>query len=220
MPKKAKIKVAKNGPYQVSGKLPLKTEIIHTDSEGFSDKWQEGKHYDVSESYALCRCGKSKTRPYCSGEHLKNEFDGKETADDEDYLKNPDVYKGEELILEDVYDLCVSARFCDRAGQIWNIIEKPGAEAKKLATREACNCPGGRLTVYDKETGHAIEPDFEKSISLVEDPAAGVSGPIWVKGGVPVESAEGKEYQIRNRVTLCRCGKSKNKPFCDASHRS
>jgi CDGSH-type Zn-finger protein len=35
---------------------------------------------------------------------------------------------------------------------------------------------------------------------------------------VPVESAESKKYEVRNRVTLCRCGKSRNKPFCDGTH--
>ncbi len=55
-------------------------------------------------------------------------------------------------------------------------------------------------------------------LALIEDPGIGVSGPIWVRGGVRIESAEGKIYEIRNRVTLCRCGKSKNKPFCDSAH--
>ena len=45
-----------------------------------------------------------------------------------------------------------------------------------------------------------------------------ISGPIRVKGGVRLESTDGKLYETRNRVTLCRCGKSKNKPFCDATH--
>jgi CDGSH-type Zn-finger protein len=39
-----------------------------------------------------------------------------------------------------------------------------------------------------------------------------------VRGGVPVIGAEGFRYEIRNRVTLCRCGVSQNKPFCDGSH--
>jgi len=39
-----------------------------------------------------------------------------------------------------------------------------------------------------------------------------------VKGDVPIVSADGKAYETRNRVTLCRCGKSKNKPFCDGFH--
>jgi CDGSH-type Zn-finger protein len=39
-----------------------------------------------------------------------------------------------------------------------------------------------------------------------------------VKGGVPVESADASVFENRNRVTLCRCGGSKNKPFCDGTH--
>ena len=31
-------------------------------------------------------------------------------------------------------------------------------------------------------------------------------------------SADGFEYEVRNRVTLCRCGQSQNKPFCDGTH--
>ncbi|MFZ2073841.1 MAG: CDGSH iron-sulfur domain-containing protein [Methanoregula sp.] len=39
-----------------------------------------------------------------------------------------------------------------------------------------------------------------------------------MRGGIPVVSADRKPYHIRNRLTLCRCGKSQNKPFCDGSH--
>jgi hypothetical protein len=71
--------------------------------------------------------------------------------------------------------------------------------------------------VWDKK-GKAIEPKFEPNISLVEDPQEGMRGPIWLRGGIPVESSDGSTYEIRNRVALCRCGKSSNKPFCDGSH--
>ena len=64
----------------------------------------------------------------------------------------------------------------------------------------------------DKNTGKNIEPKLKASIDLLEN------GPICVKGGVPIESADGQTYEVRNRCTLCRCGKSENKPFCDASH--
>jgi len=79
-------------------------------------------------------------------------------------------------------------------------------------------CPSGRLTACDKKTGEKIEQDLEPSLGLIEDPEAKVSGPIAVKGGVVVEGAEGKEYEPRNRATLCRCGQSQNKPFCDGAH--
>ena len=80
-----------------------------------------------------------------------------------------------------------------------------------------CECPSGRLVAHDRD-GKAIEPDFEPSIGLVHDTQAAKMGPLWVRGGIQVESADGKPYEVRNRVTLCRCGKSRNKPFCDGSH--
>jgi choline dehydrogenase-like flavoprotein len=55
-------------------------------------------------------------------------------------------------------------------------------------------------------------------IALVKDPQEGVQGPIWVRGGIPIESVNGTIYEIRNRIALCRCGKSSNKPFCDGGH--
>jgi CDGSH-type Zn-finger protein len=61
-------------------------------------------------------------------------------------------------------------------------------------------------------------PEFEPSIVLVDDPHKGVSGPIWVRGRIIIEAADGTTYEVRNRVTLCRYGKSMNKPFCDGSH--
>ncbi|HEY2476158.1 MAG TPA: CDGSH iron-sulfur domain-containing protein [Candidatus Cybelea sp.] len=63
-----------------------------------------------------------------------------------------------------------------------------------------------------------LEPRLEPSISLIEDPAMKCSGPLWVRGGVRIEGAGGQEFEVRNRVTLCRCGASQNKPFCDGTH--
>ena len=67
-------------------------------------------------------------------------------------------------------------------------------------------------------TGKALEPKFEKSIVIIEYPPRGEHGPLWICSGIPIGSATGKQYEIRNRVTLCRCGKSLNKPFCDGRH--
>ena len=111
------------------------------------------------------------------------------------------------------------ARFCDPHGQVWNLVQKSDhPKAAKLVEHEAGHCPGGRLVVKDRVTGKAIEPQFEPSIGLVQDTAEGISGPIWVRGGIPVVGASGKPYEVRNRVALCRCGASSNKPFCDGVH--
>jgi hypothetical protein len=105
-----------------------------------------------------------------------------------------------------------------RAGGIWDLVQSEEPGARETAIEEACNCPSGRLVLRDNKTGEVIEPALDKSIVLIEYPAKGEHGPLWVRGGIPVISADGKPYPVRNRVTLCRCGKSGNKPFCDGSH--
>jgi CDGSH-type Zn-finger protein len=216
---KCKIKVSNNGPYLVSGKIPLTKKTISCDAEGIPIEWRTDNEYPSQKNCALCRCGQSKSKPFCDGTHTKVSFDGTETASRRSYLDQAKEIDGPSLKLTDAEDLCASARFCHRAGGIWNLIpQTKNQEAKKIATEEAGDCPSGRLVIWNKETGKPIEPEFERSIALIEDPQVGVSGPIWVRGGIPVESSDGKTYEIRNRVTLCRCGKSSNKPFCDSSH--
>jgi hypothetical protein len=72
--------------------------------------------------------------------------------------------------------------------------------------------------VAAEKDGKKIEPVYEPAIEIVQDPEEGVSAGIFVKGIIPIESSDGTTYEIRNRVALCRCGKSRNKPFCDATH--
>jgi len=216
--KKRKIKITKDGPYVVSGGIPLSEQIICINSNGDYHGWREGKKYPLQENYALCRCGHSKNKPFCDGTHKKIHFDGTETASREPYLKQASEIDGPGLRLTDVQNLCASARFCHRAGGVWKLTrQSDDPEAKQTAIEEACDCPAGRLVAWEKD-GKAIEPEFEPSIGLVEDPQARVMGPIWVRGGISIESADGTIYEIRNRVTLCSCGKSTNKPFCDGSH--
>ncbi|MBI2853311.1 MAG: CDGSH iron-sulfur domain-containing protein [Chloroflexi bacterium] len=214
-----KIKVTKNGPYLISGSIPLTDQVICLDAEGQRHGWREEQRYLTQENYSLCRCGRSKARPFCDSTHSTSGFDGTETADHELYLEQADLIEGPALQLTDKRPLCAHAGFCDRSGGVWNLTKgSADPEARKKAIEEACDCPSGRLVAWDTE-GEAIEPRFEPSIGIVEGPAAGEHGPIWVRGNVRIESAEGTAYETRNRVTLCRCGRSANKPFCDGSHR-
>ena len=127
-------------------------------------------------------------------------------------------YAGPTLKLKDAAALCSAARFCHKGGGTWELTHhSDDTKARELAIEEACECPSGRLVTWDK-SGKVIEPDLEPSIGLIADAQARKMGPIWVRGGIPIESADGFTYEIRNRVTLCGCGKSSNKPFCDGSH--
>jgi CDGSH-type Zn-finger protein len=219
MMNKGKIVIVKNGPYLVSGSLPLRKEIAKIGREGDPEKWVKGRRYPVQEEYKLCRCGQSKNNPFCDGTHAEEGFDGTETASRKPFAEQVEKTAGPGLDLYDAEPLCLVALFCYPEGGTWQLTEESADPGKrKTAIRQACNCPSGRLVAHDKKTGETIEPKLAPALSLVEDPHTKSSGPIWVKGGVAVESADGTVYEIRNRVTLCRCGQSKNKPFCDGSH--
>jgi len=206
---KYEVKITKNGPYLVSGGVPLSEQMMCIDSEGQCHGWKEGKKYPVQENYALCRCGQSHNKPFCDGTHNKVQFDGTEEAARSTYVEQASEIVGPGLKLTDAQELCAGARFCHRAGGTWALAKQSGdPDAKQKAIEEACDCPSGRLVAREKN-GKAIEPAFKPSIGLVEDIQAGKMGPLWVRGGILIEAADGTPYEIRNRVTLCRCGKNR-----------
>lgn len=214
-----KIIISKDGPYLVSGGVPLTKEEIVTNKKGESVAWREVQRFADRGTYALCRCGKSDAKPYCDGTHTDIPVDLAETASRSPYLEEAVCIRGPKIALTDARKLCAEARFCDRAGGLWNLIERAeDPETVALVEEEASLCPSGRYVACDEPGENEREPSFEPSIALVEDPSLGVSGPIWIRGGIPIESADGTAYETRNRVTLCRCGQSKNKPFCDGAH--
>ena len=219
MNKVAKIVVTKDGPYLVTGNLPVDRQIIGVDEDNNSDKWIKAENVAIDESFTLCRCGGSENKPFCDGTHSKVGFDGSETASEKSHKDQSQVMEGPTLKLNDAVDLCAEARFCHRGGGTWELTHhSDDPKARKLAVEEACNCPSGRLVMFDKKNSKVFELKLKKSLSLVEDPQMKVSGPIWVKGGVVIESSDASLYEVRNRQTLCRCGGSENKPFCDGTH--
>ena len=218
-PTVVKVQIVKNGPYLVSGALPLQKQTIGANAAGESVHWVPGASYPEQAQYALCRCGHSASKPFCDGSHGKVGFDGTETASRASYREQAQALRGPALSLTDAQTLCAFARFCDAHGQVWNLVNETDKPAtRKYFLQEAGDCPSGRLVAWDNETGQAIEPKFEPSIGLIEDPANDCSGPLWLRGGIPVLGSDGHAYEVRNRVTLCRCGASKNKPFCDGTH--
>ena len=216
-----RIKVAANGPYLVSGSVPLDEKIIRSEGHGY--RWEDGRTFEQQESYALCRCGHSNTAPFCDGTHKKIGFIGRETASKQEYQDRVDYFEGPVIDLADD-DRCAFARFCHapdlegNGSEAWSLaVKAENDEQVELAKEIAGHCPAGRLTVRTHE-GEFIEPDLEPGITIVQDPERGVSSGIYVHGGIALEDSEGNEYELRNRYMLCRCGASRNKPYCDAFH--
>ena len=211
-----KIKIVKDGPYIVSGGVPLRESVITPNGNGYV--YKPGRPLPQAETYVLCRCGKTSTPPFCDGSHRGAGFDGTETASRDGYHKRASRLAGEGLdMLDD--GRCAFARFCHREdGDAWELTEDSASPHHRAEAIQATNdCPAGRLTAVEKD-GAEHEPDYAPGIEILQDPEEEVSAGIFVKGGIPIESADGTTYEVRNRVVLCRCGKSENKPFCDAQH--
>lgn len=220
-PAKFHITIAAKGPYLVFGSPPLNIQSIETNRDGECWEFKEGKSFSMAtEPTALCRCGESKHHPYCDGSHLKADWSPELTAPNKPLLDDAEVIEGPIVSLTDNESYCAFARFCDAKGRTWNLVEQDNQHAAELTIREANMCPAGRLSAWNNATGEPYEPVLGPSLALIEDPSIGVSGPLWVRGGIRISKENGESYEIRNRVTLCRCGQSANKPFCDGTHAS
>lgn len=213
------IKIEKDGPYLLYGASKISQKVIIADEGGISVKYGDGQVFEIkSDPAALCRCGQSRNAPFCDGSHAKG-FDGTETADKTTIMEQPsaEAIKGPYLTLLDNQNYCAFARFCDRGGRIWNLVMS--GENPDLATEEANLCPAGRLLMFTK-SGESLETKDQKEIDLIEDGGLKISGPLWIRGGIKVIGADGEAYEVRNKQTLCRCGASGNKPFCNGAHAS
>jgi CDGSH-type Zn-finger protein len=183
--KRMRISVTENGPYIVSGDVPLVRLSIETNEKGESVSWGEGERIPTPYRYQLCRCGHSKDKPFCDGSHSQGGFEGTETAGHESYASLAVSIEGPGVVLRDARKLCAEARYCDRAGGLWNLVERCDDEAVlKLAREEAEMCPSGRYVLCESEVGDDCEPELEAPIGVVEDPHLGVSGPLFVRGGI------------------------------------
>jgi len=211
-----KIKVMADGPYIVSGHVPLVEKMILPKGRGY--RLIAGRDLPQAETYSLCRCGKSKKKPFCDGSHVQAGFIGQETASMDPFAERAEVCQGPGLDLRDD-GRCALGRFCHReGGKVWELVDRSDDPvSREEAIIGAQECPSGRLEAWAKE-GNLLEPEYEPSIAVIQDTEHGVSAGLYVRGNIPLESADGRVYEVRNRMALCRCGQSRNKPFCDAMH--
>jgi CDGSH-type Zn-finger protein len=208
-----KVEVKENGPYVVSGGVPLRRKEPIESEHGEPLAWRTGEVTDDGAGYALCRCGGSANKPYCDGTHATLGFDGTEAATSDDYADRRSDLGGTGIQIFDDRGLCVHAGFCGNAAtNVWAMAAETGdTQVRSQAMAMVERCPSGALTYAVDEA--LVEPDLPAEISVIAD------GPLWVSGSIAVNRADGEALEARNRVTLCRCGQSDTKPLCDGSHK-
>ena len=148
------------------------------------------------------------------GRTLKKDLNGTLTANRNPASSRRKTFTGPNVVMTDDPTLCVHAGFCGtRLTNVWKMVKKADDPEVKTRLQEmVANCPSGRLEISQTEDGKLEEPEYVPSVATIPN------GPLWVRGGVEIQTMDGFTYEIRNRVTLCRCGQSKNKPFCDGTH--
>jgi CDGSH-type Zn-finger protein len=211
-----RIEVTLDGPYRVRGRVPLRPARIVGDENGDPVDVEVGEPPEAGTTSLLCRCGQSSTKPFCDDTHLTVDFDGKEVADRTPVAERAFVLEGEGVVVSDVMPLCSRAGYCRNVRtSVWDMVPETGdPEVREEMQAMIDRCPSGRLSYAPDAASPLVERELEPEILVARD------GPLWVRGGVPVVAADGEVYEVRNRQTLCRCGGSQNKPFCDGSHRT
>jgi CDGSH-type Zn-finger protein len=216
------ILVLHNGPYLVYGDVPLvrKRKIVSVENND-AIAWHKTEELDTEETYALCRCGQSSTKPFCDGTHVRAAFDGTETADARPTAERRRLVGGSGFVVRRDGPLCMHAAFCvgrvERIPAMLDATDDSDVRARVIALID--RCPSGSYTFSWTEDGEDVEPDMPVQIAVTEE-EDGLAGALWVTGGIPITRSDGQPFETRNRVTLCRCGHSENKPLCDGTHRT
>ncbi|MFV1960957.1 MAG: CDGSH iron-sulfur domain-containing protein, partial [Acidimicrobiia bacterium] len=207
------IVVTPNGPYEVSGDVPITPKRVVASSQDEPLTWAaDGTPPETDSPTFLCRCGQSSNKPFCDNSHLTADFDGTETASTETFSQQRKTYKGAGLTVHRVGALCEHASFCANKTTDWHqmLPDSDEATVRGQIIGMIEHCPSGALVC--EIDGEITEPDIPVAVSPVED------GPLWVTGGITITRSDGVPLETRNRVTLCRCGHSDNQPLCDGTH--
>jgi CDGSH-type Zn-finger protein len=207
-----RITVQAHGPYVVSGGVPLNRKSIVYSEEHEPLTWRKNATLEGADTYRLCRCGHSSQKPFCDNTHARIGFDGAETAPTAPSATRARRFVGTGITMTDDSVFCMHGGFCgNKVEKVWDMVKRSDDTRLRFALMQMIErCPSGKLG-YEVD-GVPIEPDLPQAISVT------ANGPYWVTGGISITMSDGQTLEVRNRVTLCRCGLSKIKPLCDGSH--
>ena len=193
------IEARQDGPYVVKGLETL--------------RGARGKQLATQPVIALCRCGGSTNKPFCDGTHKKIGFSGARIVAGSAAVR--ETYAGKRISIHDNRSICAHAGYCssELAAVFKYGVEPwidPDAAAVEAIVATVRKCPSGALS-YSLEGVEHRDQARPPAISVTQD------GPYAVVGGVRLEETR-RQGASSEHYTLCRCGASRNKPFCDGSH--
>jgi CDGSH-type Zn-finger protein/truncated hemoglobin YjbI len=204
----AAITVAPDGPYLATN-LPELNDWL-------------GVPVETRPQLALCRCGASSLMPLCDGSHRDVGFSG--AKDPNRVPDRRDSYDGLQLTVLDNRGICAHSGFCtDRLNTVFHTDNEPfvtpsGGRLDEIIQAVRA-CPSGALSfaLEEQELRDEVDQNRPPAVEISKD------GPYRVTGGIPLLEPDGKPVARNDgasleHYSLCRCGKSQNKPFCSGMH--
>lgn len=133
----------------------------------------------------------------------------------EKYTGEDRRYSGEEVDVTYNVKRCIHAKQCvNRLAEVFDTQKRPWINVASTPADRVAGvvelCPSGALH-------HVRKDGIQEAIPQQNVIIAWQNGPLEIRGDLALSGAT-VELQQETRVTLCRCGASKNKPFCDNSH--
>ncbi len=197
------INPTRNGPYHVRFLSRL------TDARG--------EPLEAGDDLMLCRCGGSRNKPFCDGTHAKNGFNSARLTDGAADRRVNYRSRNGKITIHDNRSICSHAGYCtDRGYPVWKLDAEPWIDPDAATPKRIRDviglCPSGALS-YTWGGKVYRNRDAQPEIVVFRN------GPYRVRGGVRLKSGiHWGRGSSREHYTLCRCGGSRNKPFCDGSH--
>jgi CDGSH-type Zn-finger protein len=202
------IKCIPNGPYVV-------TNVEHLRNS-------RGEALPARPQMALCRCGGSANKPFCDGTHAHIGFTSHKEPDRVPDWR--DTYVEAQVTVFDNRGICAHSGFCtDNLAAVFRLNQEPFVDPNGATVDEIIaavkRCPSGALSygIDGVECWDDVDQVREPTITVSRD------GPYRITGGIPLKDEQGDDVpraqgSSREHYSLCRCGKSKNKPFCSGMH--
>ena len=195
------IEIMEGGPLIVKGLKTLKNS--------------KGEQIEIDDVIALCRCGDSENKPFCDGTHKKVGFSGKREIDKP--INKEREYEGSQISVYDNRVICSHAAECVKnLPSVFRLGERPWIAPDSASAEEVIatvkKCPSGALS-YSVDGEHIRDFGQSPEIIIAKD------GSYNVEGSIQINIKEDLQPPSKEHFALCRCGASKNKPYCDGSHK-
>jgi uncharacterized Fe-S cluster protein YjdI/CDGSH-type Zn-finger protein len=126
------------------------------------------------------------------------------------------LYRGQDIEVSFDLDICIHVGECLRGQrQVFELNRRPWISPDAGAADEVAEvvrrCPSGALLYRRLDGGPEEDPDGPITVTPIRN------GPLLVTGNIEVRHEDGT-VETLPRATLCRCGQSLHKPFCDNQH--